>query len=445
MDNAPRQVLKELIVTHGAALVDNPQRCKGLLLDRCQEQRREINILIQALEEQVTFDLRQASVTPYPILQARLVKRLEDMRAMTEEAARWGVDSWALALGVIQQEPPVQKGPVIQKNSQGTGVQTPPPVQRGPTSTSPAVGTTLLTYRGHAGEVRAVAWAQHGRYLASGSSDNTVQVWDVTSGETLLTYHPYFVANFPTLSTVAWSPGGLWLACADYDRRVHVVAISETPRKLKGDRYFKLHKHTAAVSVAWSPDGRWLASGSHDKAVFVWNADSGATTLQYLKHTGPVTSVVWSPDGKRIASRGEAVHVWDASAGGGTFTYTGHTSPITSLNWSPDGRWIVSADAAGDVRVWDATTRCDLLTYSGHVTHHGQAQQVTAVAWSPDGQYIASGSVDTTVQIWDVVTGSTRTTYRGHSAKVHAVAWSPDGHRLASASADQTVQVWQAV
>lgn len=109
MDNTPRQVLKELLVTHGPTLMDNPQRCKGFLLDRCQAQRLEVNILTQALEEQVVADLRQQAVssTPYPVLQARLVKRLQDNRGITEEVARWGVDSWALALGVIQTEPAV--------------------------------------------------------------------------------------------------------------------------------------------------------------------------------------------------------------------------------------------------------------------------------------------------------------------------------------------------
>ena len=37
--------------------------------------------------------------------------------------------------------------------------------------------TTLFTYRGHTNEIRAVSWSPDSEYIASGSSDQTVQVW----------------------------------------------------------------------------------------------------------------------------------------------------------------------------------------------------------------------------------------------------------------------------
>lgn len=134
MDNTPRQILKELVATHGPALTDNPQRCKGMLLDRCQDQKLEVNLLTQALEEQVPADLRQISTgTPYPILQARLVKRLHDNKGIAEEYARWAIDSWALALGVVIQtepaapktQPPLQEKQAIPETPGLTATQVP--------------------------------------------------------------------------------------------------------------------------------------------------------------------------------------------------------------------------------------------------------------------------------------------------------------------------------
>src|SRR5207253_4425410 len=62
-----------------------------------------------------------------------------------------------------------------------------PPTQRA--SVSPPLGTLLLTYRGHAESVYAMAWSPDSTCIASASSDRTVQVWDAATGKNLLTYH----------------------------------------------------------------------------------------------------------------------------------------------------------------------------------------------------------------------------------------------------------------
>jgi len=64
-------------------------------------------------------------------------------------------------------------------------------------------GTTpLLTYRGHTGVIESLAWSPDGRYIASASYDNTVQVWDAAvGGSPIIIYkgHTAFV------EAVAWS------------------------------------------------------------------------------------------------------------------------------------------------------------------------------------------------------------------------------------------------
>lgn len=102
MNNAPRETLRELVARNGPGLCSDAKRCEGLLRDLCGEYRREINILISALKERVPLDLLAAQGSmPRELLLNRLSKRLEDQLAVTEGAARWAVDSWALALGVV--------------------------------------------------------------------------------------------------------------------------------------------------------------------------------------------------------------------------------------------------------------------------------------------------------------------------------------------------------
>jgi formylglycine-generating enzyme required for sulfatase activity len=110
MNNEPREKLRESIVEYGRSLCDDPRRCEALLKDYCGQYKREIFVLISALKNRVADDLLKTSAgVPQILLLARLIKRLEDELAMTAEAAQWGVESWALALGVIDQPMPVIK------------------------------------------------------------------------------------------------------------------------------------------------------------------------------------------------------------------------------------------------------------------------------------------------------------------------------------------------
>src|SRR5206468_2070539 len=102
--------------------------------------------------------------------------------------------------------------------------------------------------------------------LASGSYDDTVKLWDVTSGRCLLT--------------------------------------------LQGHQNF-------VMACAWRGDGKRLVSASVDHTLKVWDADSGQSLLTLQGHQGSVWSCAWSPDGARLASGSidNTVKVWDATSG----------------------------------------------------------------------------------------------------------------------------------
>lgn len=102
MNPQPRHTLERIIARKGRQICDSPKQLEALLRDLCGAYRREINILVGALEERVATDLIANSRTvPRNVLLVQLAKRLQDNLAYTPEAAHWAVDSWAVALGIL--------------------------------------------------------------------------------------------------------------------------------------------------------------------------------------------------------------------------------------------------------------------------------------------------------------------------------------------------------
>jgi WD40 repeat protein/tRNA A-37 threonylcarbamoyl transferase component Bud32 len=297
----------------------------------------------------------------------------------------------------------------------------------------------LLTLEGHTREVTCVVFSPDGKRLASASSDQTVKIWDVQTGELALTLS----GAAGNILSVAFSPDGKQLASASGDQTVKVwdAHTGQETRTLKG------HTHWVQ-SVAFSPDGRCLASGSEDNTVKVWDAQTGQEALTLKGHRAGVRCVAFSPDGKRLASASlKEVKIWDAQTGQLTQSLNVSLNvetnfsrdQVTSVAYSPDGKRLAAATNDGTVKVWDPQTGQEALTLKGHTS------AVTSVAFSPNGQRLASaGGADMAVKVWDAATGQQTLSLLGHTKWVSSVAFSPDGQRLASASEDGTVKVWDA-
>lgn len=272
------------------------------------------------------------------------------------------------------------------------------------------------------GAMGMIAFSPDGGQILTASSDETVKVWSVATGERLLKVAGYYAT---------YKPDGKQLAVASADGTVKVFdPVTGKQMQVQG-------QIDAKLSVAFSPDGTRLVTTAYGNLPKIWNLRSGMEMMAFPGHTDFVSNVVFSPDGSRIltASDDGTARVWDAGTGEQLLELAGHPGFVWSAAYSPDGKFIATT-SSNEAYTWDAETGKKLLTMAGH------KNDVYAVVFSLDGAHIATGSSDRKIKIWDAATGNELFSLAGHTGAIQGISFSPDGTLLASISEDGTVRIW---
>jgi WD40 repeat protein len=291
-------------------------------------------------------------------------------------------------------------------------------------------GLEIWTLPEHEAAVRSVAYSPNGKHVVSGAADYAVKIWDVESGEELKS----LAGHGSVVNSVAYSPDGRYVVSGSTDRTVKIWDAES------GLNARTLFGHSLWVNaVCYSPDGRVIASASRDRTVKLWNAANGDLLRTLSGHAGEVTAVRFSPDGRFVASGSadSAVIIWNAGDGRKERTLLGHEGLVRTLVFSPDGRHIASASSVDStIRLWNAGTGQEIRSFD--------AAGVETLSYSPDGKRIASGSMDNAIRLWEAETGAEILVLAGRSSWVRSVAYSPDGAHIAMGSTDRTIRIWEA-
>jgi WD40 repeat protein len=147
--------------------------------------------------------------------------------------------------------------------------------------------------------------------------------------------------NFPALQqypaaaySPVFSPDGRYLASGGTDGTVKISEVT-TGKEL---RTLRRPGHSIR-GVAYSPDGQRLATAGHDRIIVVWSTITGEVLQTLEGHEGPVGHALFSPDGKRIASSSwdNTVKLWDVAAGREIYTFRGYKGAPLVAAFRSDG------------------------------------------------------------------------------------------------------------
>jgi hypothetical protein len=288
----------------------------------------------------------------------------------------------------------------------------------------------IWTFEGHTRDVNSIALSSDGRYLVTGSNDETAKLWDLSSGQEIRT----FQGHTQGVESVALLSDGRYLVTGSNDGTAKLWDLSS------GQEIRTFQGHTAGVmSVALSSDGRYLVTGSNDETAKLWDLSSGREIRAFQGHTAYLESVALSSDGRYLVtgSGDGTAKLWDLSSGREIRTFAGDAGyTVASVALSSDGRYLVTGSWDSTAKLWDLSSGREIRTFRGHT------QDVDSVALSSGGRYLLTGSDDGTAKLWDLSSGREAGTFQGHTGPVWSVALSSDGRHLVTGSGDSTAKLW---
>jgi WD40 repeat protein len=206
---------------------------------------------------------------------------------------------------------------------------------------TPPGGPLRQTLIGHTGEINTLAVTPDGKLAVSGSTDNTLKVWDLHSGTELLT----LTGHSDGVRAVAITPDGKQVISASGDTTLKVWDLA------RGQELHTLTGHSNSVyAVAITPDGRFAVSGSKDNTLKVWDLARGQELHTLTGHNNSVRAVAISADGRFAVSASEdrTLKVWDLLTGNEVATFSGD-SGFKDCALAPDGVTVVAGDESGRV------------------------------------------------------------------------------------------------
>lgn len=192
----------------------------------------------------------------------------------------------------------------------------------------PNTGGVLRRLKGHQRDklICSLSFRKDGKELVSGSSDNTIKVWNIE--DEVEVCRKTLVRHTDGVESVAYLDE-THLISGSADKSIKVWDITTGKAKTAPAHYKGVN------SIAVSPDKTQFASASNDGMIRIWDARIGGVQKTLISWNQPygVTCVAYHPDGNLLASQGHGnINLWDLRTGKIKSTFYGTNGHSIAFN-----------------------------------------------------------------------------------------------------------------
>ena len=207
-------------------------------------------------------------------------------------------------------------------------------------------GSCIRTYGEHSSLVRTFQVDEISKKIITGSTDNTIKIWNLETGECLKTLEDHK----GWVTSILLYNDNKFISCSD-DKTIKIWSL---------DSYECLNTLTSDLgvfSICFLADNI-LASGCYSGRINIWNLNNFSL-----------------------------IHSFDA-----------HKEIVSCLKLTKDNSKLVSCSSDCSIKIWNIKTFECVLTLAGHCDY------IYCLELTANGQLL-SGSEDKTIRLWDLETG----------------------------------------
>jgi WD40 repeat protein len=292
---------------------------------------------------------------------------------------------------------------------------------------------------GHTEPISAIAYSPDGKWIATGSDDCTVRLWDAANGTEIRC----FQGHSDCVHSLAWSPDSQTIASGASDATIVLwdVFTQGTTR-----HWLREHDQNEVDATCFSPDGNYLLVGYRIYGKLqLWNVETGAILeREFESDTGGADNVAFSPDGKCVAatSYGKAA-IWSTSTGKRicTFRPVSAEGMADSVRFSPDGHHILSVvdhmnGVAYSIAMWNAHTGEEERYIKNAGLYGGEA------IWTHYGVGIVGIFSTGHVRVWSATDGKLRRSFKVRRGSCWGALGSDGRHLVISDIFTREIEIW---
>lgn len=188
------------------------------------------------------------------------------------------------------------------------------------------------------------------------------------------------------IQCIQYSPDGLYLACGSRDNSIYVYNVTDEGRKYS--RVGKCAGHSSHIThLDWSEDSQYLMSNSADYEVLVWQA----STCKQILHQNDIKDIKWATNTCTLSVN--TIGIWNSAIDG---------TDINACCVAKSKQLLASVDDFGKVNLLKypcVSFKAQKKSFAGHSSH---VTNITFL--NNDSRLISVGGNDMAVFQWMIRT-----------------------------------------